>query len=73
MPALTLGGDMLAVSDLLTLGNEDGLRAGPVAGQPPQYADLRIRGCALLNLQASYRPVSKRELFALPITLPTAL
>jgi outer membrane receptor protein involved in Fe transport len=63
-PALTLGGDVLAVSDLLTQGNEDGLRADPVAGQPPQYADWRIRGYALLNLRASYRPDRHWEFFA---------
>lgn len=62
-PALTLGADLLAVSDLLTQGNEDGLRADPVAGQPPQDADWRIRGHALLNLRASYRPDRNWELF----------
>jgi outer membrane receptor protein involved in Fe transport len=61
--ALTFGGDLQVVSNLLTQGNEDGLRADPVAGQAPQYADWRVRGYALLNLRASYHPSPQWELF----------
>ncbi len=62
-PSLSVGAELLAVSDLLTQGNEDGLRADPVEGQAPQYADWRVRGYALLNLRASYRPDQRWELF----------
>ncbi len=62
--ALTLGASLLAVSDMTTQGNEDGLRADPVAGEPLQYADWRIRGYALLGLHASYRPDRNWEWFA---------
>ncbi|PHV03913.1 TonB-dependent receptor [Janthinobacterium sp. BJB412] len=64
MPALTLGADLQAVSDMLSQGNEDGLRADPVEGEPLKYADWRIRGYALLSLRASYRPAPGWELFA---------
>jgi outer membrane receptor protein involved in Fe transport len=63
-PSLDLGADVVALSDLLTQGNEDGLRADPMEGQPPAYADWRIRGYVLLTLRASYRPDQHWEWFA---------
>lgn len=51
----TLGADMVAVSSMAIQGNEDGLRADPVAGRAPRYADWSIRGHATFNLHASYR------------------
>jgi outer membrane cobalamin receptor len=53
-PALTLGADILAMSDMTTQGNEDGQAA-------PQGADWRIRGHALLGLRASYQSSPKWE------------
>lgn len=61
---LNVGADLLAVSDMVSQGNEDGLRADPVAGEPARTADWRIRGHALLNLRASYRPAAQWEWFA---------
>ncbi|NRR34042.1 TonB-dependent receptor [Oxalobacteraceae bacterium] len=63
-PALMLGADMQAVSDLLSQGNEDGLRADTVPGQPMQAADWRVLGHALLSLRASYRPAPRWEWYA---------
>lgn len=58
------GADMQALSNLVTQGNEDGLRSDPEAGVPLQKADWSIRGYALLNLRASYRIDRHWELFA---------
>jgi outer membrane receptor protein involved in Fe transport len=44
-------------------GNEDGLRADPVAGRAPRYADWSIRGHATLNLHASWRFEKGWEVF----------
>ena len=55
-PALTLGAELVALSDMTTQGDEDG------QGAPPG-ADWRIRGHALLGLRASYRP-AKWEWYA---------
>ncbi|MRX11755.1 TonB-dependent receptor plug domain-containing protein [Pseudoduganella sp. FT25W] len=55
--ALTLGADIVALSDMITQGNEDGQAA-------PAGADWRIRGHALLGLHASYQPAPKWELYA---------
>ncbi|HJV01389.1 MAG TPA: TonB-dependent receptor [Burkholderiaceae bacterium] len=63
-PALTLGAELVARSDLLTQGNEDGLIADPQAGEAPQAADLRVRGYALLGLHMNYRPTQRWELYA---------
>jgi hypothetical protein len=62
--ALSVGAHLLAVSDMPTQGNEDGLRADPVEGEPLRRADWRIRGYALLGLHASYRPDQRWECFA---------
>lgn len=62
-PAWSVGGELQAVSSMATQGNEDGLRADPVPGEALQYADWRIRGYALLNLRASYRPDARWEMF----------
>jgi outer membrane receptor protein involved in Fe transport len=56
-PALTMGADAVAFSNLTTQGNEDGQAA-------PQSADWRIRGYALFGLHASYRPAPKWEWYA---------
>jgi outer membrane receptor protein involved in Fe transport len=63
-PALNLGADLMAISDLPTQGNEDGLRADPEGGEATVPADWRIRGYALLSLRASYRPAPQWELYA---------
>jgi len=60
----TVGADAVAVSNLLTQGNEDGLAEDPDDGEPPRRADWRIRGHALLHLRAGWRPAPGWELFA---------
>jgi outer membrane receptor protein involved in Fe transport len=63
-PALTLGAELVARSDLLTQGNEDGLIADTQADQAPQAADLRVHGYALLGLHMNYHPTQRWELYA---------
>jgi outer membrane receptor protein involved in Fe transport len=58
-PELSIGADLQAQSMLATQGNEDG--AIDDAGT---RADWSVRGFALLNLHASWRPASGWELFA---------
>lgn len=55
--ALTVGVDLVALSDMTTQGNEDGQAA-------PAGSDWRIRGHALLGLHASYQPAPKWEWYA---------
>ncbi len=62
-PQWTLGGDIVAVSSLVTQGNEDGLLEDPEAGEPLQTGDARTRGYALLNLRASFKPSKQLEFF----------
>lgn len=62
-PQWSLGGDIIAVSGMVTQGNEDGLLEDPKAGEPLQIGDARIRGYALLNLRAGYRPGKQLEFF----------
>jgi len=64
LPAVTLGADAQLVSDLITQGNEDGLREDPEEGRLPQYADWRVHGYALLNLRASVRAGKRWEFYA---------
>lgn len=56
-PAWTLGANLVAVSAMTAQGNEDGAAA-------PTGADWRVRGHALLGLQASFRPAPKWEWYA---------
>ncbi|QBE63929.1 TonB-dependent receptor [Pseudoduganella lutea] len=62
-PGWTVGVDVLAVSNLLTQGNEDGLTEDAEDGEPPQRADWRIRGHALLHLRAGWQPAPGWEVF----------
>jgi outer membrane receptor protein involved in Fe transport len=62
--AWRLATEMVATSNIVTQGNEDGLIADPEPGQQPQRADWSIRGHALFNMRASYRPDEHWELFA---------
>jgi len=55
MAGLVLGADLVAASDSVTSGNEDGLRADPTPGRPPRTADWSTAGYAIVNLRASYR------------------
>ena len=59
----TLGADVVAVSSMAIQGNEDGLRADPVAGRAPRAADWSIRGHATLNLHASWKMEKGWEVF----------
>lgn len=63
-PMFTLGGDMVATSNRVTQGNEDGLLEDPEVGEDAERADLRTGGFAVFNLRASYRPEKRLELFA---------
>jgi len=63
-PQLRFGADLQASSSLLSQGNEDGLIEDLEEGEEPERADWRVRGYALVNLRASYRPAPKWELFA---------
>jgi outer membrane receptor protein involved in Fe transport len=62
-PTLTVGADLVAVSRMAAQGNEDGLRADPVAGAPAERADLGVRGHATLDLHASWRNGKAWEIF----------
>jgi outer membrane receptor protein involved in Fe transport len=62
-PGWTVGADVLAMSNLLTQGNEDGLVEDGEEDEPPRRADWRIRGHALLHLRAGWRPAPGWELF----------
>lgn len=64
LPAWNLGADVVAVSSLVTQGNEDGLREDPEEGEEAARADMRVRGYALLNLRSSFRPSKGLEFFA---------
>jgi len=58
-PRLSLGADLQAQSPLATQGNEDG-----AIDDEGTRADWSVRGFALLNLHASWRPAPGWELFA---------
>ena len=62
-PGLALGADLQAVSHAATQGNEDGLIADAEA-ETLQRADWSVRGHAVVNLHASWRPAPGWELFA---------
>jgi outer membrane receptor protein involved in Fe transport len=61
---LALGADLQALSAIVTQGNEDGLIADPEGDEAPRRADWSVRGHAVLNLHASWRPAPGWELFA---------
>jgi outer membrane receptor protein involved in Fe transport len=63
-PGFLLGADLIGVSDSVISGNEDGLRADPVAGRTPRTADWSTAGYALVNLRASYRINKHVEVYA---------
>ncbi len=60
----TLGADAHAVSNMVTQGNEGGLREDPESGDTPARADARIRGHALLNLRAGWTAEAGWEVYA---------
>lgn len=62
-PRLMLGGSMLALSSVVSQGNEDGLLGDPAAGETPQRADWRVRGYAIFNASISYKSEGRWELF----------
>ncbi|KQQ92422.1 TonB-dependent receptor [Massilia sp. Leaf139] len=63
-PGLVLGADMQAVSHAAVQGNEDGLIADAEDGEEARRADWSVRGHAVVNLHASWRPAPGWELFA---------
>ncbi|MDN4061592.1 TonB-dependent receptor [Massilia sp. YIM B02769] len=63
-PQLSFGADLQASSSLVTQGNEDGYIEDPEPGEDAERADWRVRGHALVNLRASYRPAANWEFFA---------
>lgn len=62
-PQWSLGGDIVAVSSLVTQGNEDGLLEDPEPGAPLETGNAKINGYALLHLRASYKPTRQLEFF----------
>lgn len=63
-PDLALGADMQAVSPAASQGNEDGLIADAEEDDALRRADWRVRGHAVVNLHASWRPAPRWEVFA---------
>ena len=61
---MSFGADLQASSSLVTQGNEDGFIEDPEPGEDAERADWRVRGYALVNLRASYRPAANWEFFA---------
>ena len=59
-----IGGDIVAVSSLVTQGNEDGLLENPEDGEPLNRGNARIGGHALLNLRAAFKPSRQLEFYA---------
>lgn len=63
-PGLVLGADLQALSHAATQGNEDGLIADADEDEEVRRADWRIRGHAVVNLHARWRPAPGWEVFA---------
>ena len=61
---VTLGADLLAVSERTVAGNEDGLLEDPQPGEQEVARDLRIPGYGLWNLRAAWKPAKAWELYA---------
>ena len=60
-PELTVGGTAVAVSSIVTQGNED----GHIGEDPnPVAADASVKGYALLNLHANYQAAKGLDYFA---------
>lgn len=59
-----VGADLVAVSRLVTQGNEDGLLEDPEDDEPLETGDAGIAGHALLSLRASYKPSKQLEFYA---------
>lgn len=59
-----LGGDIVAVSSMVTQGNEDGLLEDPHEDAPLNRGNAGIGGHALLNLRATYKPTKDLEFYA---------
>lgn len=60
----TVGGDIVAVSSLVTQGNEDGLLENPEEGEPLNRGNAQVGGHALLHLRAGYKPHKQLEFYA---------
>lgn len=59
-----IGGGVVAVSSLVTQGNEDGLLENPEQGEPLNKGNARVAGHALMNLRAAYKPYKQLEFYA---------
>jgi outer membrane receptor protein involved in Fe transport len=59
-----VGSDLVAVSRLVTQGNEDGLLEDPEDGEPLAKGNAGIAGHALLALRTSYKPSRQLEFYA---------
>ncbi|CAG2127337.1 Vitamin B12 transporter BtuB [Cupriavidus yeoncheonensis] len=64
LAGLTLGADLVAVSDSAASGNEDGLRGDPQPDQPPKAANWHVPGYATVNLRAVYQFNKHFEVYA---------
>jgi len=63
-PGLVLGADLQALSHAPTQGNEDGLVADAGDDGKARRADWSVRGHAVVNLHARWRPAPRWEWFA---------
>jgi outer membrane receptor protein involved in Fe transport len=59
-----VGADLVAVSGLVTQGNEDGLLDDPEEDEPLETGNAGIAGHALLTLRAAYKPSRQLEFYA---------
>lgn len=60
----TLGADLVAVSSLVTQGNEDGLLENPEDDEPLNTGNAGIPGHALLTLRAAWQPSKQLAFYA---------
>ena len=60
----TLGADLVAVSGMVTQGNEDGLLENPEDDEPLNTGNAGIPGHALLSLRAAWQPSRQLAFYA---------
>lgn len=58
-----VGADLVAVSSLVTQGNEDGLLENPEDDEPLNTGNASVASHALLSLRATYKPTRQLEFY----------